>query len=103
MNPDIARLITQLNDPDPDQRLAAADALGQVGASNEDTRGLIKHGIPALSAALHNPDRDVRLAAAYALGAIGDSSAIPALVEAYHRADEDNGLRLVIVKALGKT
>jgi|GEM_PF-1075766 len=103
INPVIQHLIDQLTYPDPETRIAAADALGQFAASNEDTRGLIEYGVPALANSLHDPDRDVRWAAAYALGALGDGSTIPPLENAYRAAGDDTGLRLVIVKALGKT
>lgn len=104
MNPDIQELIEQLNENDPAQRIAACDALGQFAASHADVRGLHEHGIPAIEGVLRDdPIREVRWAAAYALGALGDASAIPALEAAYQRAGDDTGLRLVIVKALGKT
>lgn len=104
MNSEIQHLINQLNEADSARRIAACDALGQFAASHSDTHGLLEHGIPAIVSLLcSDPIREVRWAAAYALGALGDASAIPALEAAYHRAADDAGLRLVIVKALGKT
>jgi HEAT repeat protein len=102
-NPQILRLVEALTAPDTEARIEAASALGQFGAENEDTTGLIEMGVPALSAALlADSVREVRWAAAYALGALADASAIPALWEAYRAAARDPGLRLIIVKALGK-
>jgi HEAT repeat protein len=104
MNPDIQQLIDQLDENEPAARVAACNALGQFGATNADTRGLLEHGIPAIERILRDdPIREVRWAAAYALGALGDAEAIPALEAAYQQAADDTGLRLVIVKALGKT
>lgn len=102
MNPDIQHLIDQLHDSDAETRVRAAAALGQFGASSEDTTGLNTHGVAALIRALDDPDRQVRWEAAYALGALGEASALPALLAAYDRLSEDGGLRLVIVKGLGK-
>src|SRR5574341_528255 len=102
MNPDIQRLIDQLHDPDVEARIRAAAALGQFGASNEDTTGLETHGMAALIEALKDPERDVRWEAAYALGALGEPRAVSALIDAYERYADDSGLRLVIVKGLGK-
>ena len=64
---------------------------------------LHEHGVPALIASLNDDVREVRWAAAYALGVLGDPSVIAPLTMLYDRSSDDNGLRLVIVKALGKT
>lgn len=102
MNPEIQRLIDQLHDPDTATRVRAAAALGQFGAANEDTTGLADHGLAALIEALDDPERDVRWEAVYALGALGETAALPALLDAYARWPHDSGLRLVIIKGLGK-
>ncbi len=103
MNPDIAQLLADLDSPDPTTRAAAADALGQFSAAHGDLADLHEYGIPALIACLDDNQREVRWAAAYALGVLGDPSVIPPLTALYDRSSDDNGLRLVIVKALGKT
>lgn len=102
-NPQILRLVETLRAPDADTRIEAASALGQFGAEHEDTIGLAEIGVPALiDVLLADPVREARWAAAYALGALGDESAISPLWAAYRANEKDTGLRLVIVKALGK-
>src|SRR5688572_16464548 len=102
VNPEIQRLIAAMADADPDARLEAVSALGQFSAYHDDIRGLETQGIPALIAILRaDLERDLRLAAAYALGAIGMPGAVAALWDVYQTTD-DQGLRLVIVKGLGK-
>ncbi len=102
MHPDLLRLIDSLDDPAPAARAAAAEAIGQWEAANPPAEG-IEHALPLLAAALReDPAREVRWSAAYALGALGRPLAVPALVDACQQADGDSGLRLVIVKALGK-
>jgi len=103
MNLDITRLLAELCDSDPTTRAAAADALGQFSAEHGDLSDLHERGIPALIAALSDDHREVRWAAAYALGVLGDPAVIAPLTALYDRSSDDNGLRLVIVKALGKT
>jgi HEAT repeat protein len=103
MNSVIARLLADLDDPDPIIRAAAADALGQFSAEHGDLDDLHEHGVPALIAALDDEHREVRWAAAYALGVLGDPLVIAPLTALYDRSSDDDGLRLVIVKALGKT
>lgn len=102
MSAEFQHLLNNLHAPDPETRVAAADAIGQYEAMHDDPDGLVKSAIPHLVALLHDPNRDVRWSAAYALGAIGDAAAIPALTDVYRRADGDRGLQLVIVKSLGK-
>ncbi|MGF1505773.1 MAG: HEAT repeat domain-containing protein [Chloroflexi bacterium] len=88
-----------LTDPDPQVRIAAVEAVGQR-ASHEKTPDY-SADLPILHEMLRtDPDRDVRRSTAYALGAIGKAESVPVLVEAYTTADQ--GLRLVIVKSLGK-
>jgi HEAT repeat protein len=58
----VAPLLTALDDPVADVRLAATEALGKVGDSS---------AIPALSQALQDCDSRVRAAAARAMGEIG--------------------------------
>lgn len=103
MNPDIIRLLANLRDPDPTVRATAADALGQFSAEHGDLSDLHEYGVPALIASLNDDHREVRWAAAYALGVLGDPLVIAPLTALYDRSSDDDGLRLVIVKALGKT
>lgn len=104
MNADFQRLFSNLDDPDSAVRAAALDAIGQWDATHDgaDTRAAVA---PVGEVLRHDPDRDVRWAAAYALGALGYAEGAPALLDALGEADAtgDGGLRLVIVKALGKT
>ena len=69
-------------------RVAAAHALGQIGAA----------ALPALAAVLHDRNQRVREAAVDALGAIGGPSAVPALAAAL--GDDRSQLRQAAAKAL---
>ena len=64
------RLVSDLRDPRPDVRIAAADALGRIG-HKPATRPLIR--------ALYDVREDVRCAAARALGRIGSPDAVDPL------------------------
>lgn len=101
--PTVETLIADLHSPNPDMRVAAADGLGQYAAFHEDT-SMLPSAIPHLVKAFRtDPARGVRLAAAYSLGAIGDARAVPDLIDGLHASASDQGLQLVIAKALGKT
>lgn len=107
MTPKIDDLIADLHHPDPEVRIAAADALGQYPSllPDYDPTAIIRArgAIPVLAEVLHtDPTRDVRKAAAYALGGLGDPAAVHTLSAALTTYAKDTGLRLVIVKALGK-
>lgn len=101
MNEDFQRLLTDITHPDSNVRIAALDAIGQWDATH-DTDGLSASAVPHVVTALSDAERDVRWAAAYALGALGYADGIPALLDGLEAANGDDGLRLVIVKALGK-
>src|SRR5512139_743001 len=99
----VETLIADLQSPDPEARVAAADGLGQYAAFHEDT-SMLPEAVPYLIDALQNdPVRGVRLAAAYSLGAMGGTAAVPALLDVLRLSDNDRGMQLVIAKALGKT
>ncbi|MFN7950362.1 MAG: HEAT repeat domain-containing protein [bacterium] len=82
-----------LGDDDPDQRAAAASALGKLGST-------AAFAVNALAAALNDVDPRVRRAAAWALGDIGHgaSEAVPALTD--RLADADARVRWRAVRAL---
>lgn len=101
MNPEFQHLLDDTTHADPTVRIAALDAIGQWSAMNED-HGESAQAVPHVAAALHDPDRDVRWAAAYALGALGLAEAAGPLLDALNNVNGDDGLKLVIVKALGK-
>ncbi len=82
-----------LADEDPDQRAAAASALGKLGST-------AAFAVMALVVALDDADPRVRRAAAWALGDIGHgaSEAVPALMD--RLADADARVRWRAVRAL---
>ncbi|HLV44579.1 MAG TPA: HEAT repeat domain-containing protein [Aggregatilineales bacterium] len=104
MNTGFQQLISNLDHPDATVRVAALDAIGQWDATHDgtDTRAAVA---PVGEVLRRDPDADARWAAAYALGALGYAEGAPALLAALDEAESggDGGLRLVIVKALGKT
>lgn len=88
-----ASLLDLLDDPDPDVRAAAADAVG---------KRRIADALPALIASLEDDALPVRVAAARALGKIEDPAAVDALGRAL--ADgEDLRFRKTAAWALGET
>jgi HEAT repeat protein len=100
--PTVKALIADLQSLSPDMRLAAASGLGQYGALNKDVSAL-PSAVPHLIELLRgDPVREIRSTAAYSLGAIGEPEAVPALIEALRKSGHDQGMQLVIVKALGK-
>ena len=85
-------LIALLADPDPNLRMHAALALGQL-RSHE--------AVGALIAALHDPDHNVRFHAIEALGALGAPDAVEPLAEI--AAGGDFFLAFAAIEALGRT
>jgi HEAT repeat protein len=67
-------VIELLKDPDPDQRIFAADILGRSGAAAAVA--------PLCRALLHDPESNVRYQAAVSLGEVGDKSAAECLGQA---------------------
>ncbi len=65
--PEVAKLITQLKDPDESVRLKAAKELGKLKEKAKDA-------IPALTAAATDSDEDVRLVAKKALSTIKEAT-----------------------------
>jgi HEAT repeat protein len=96
----IQKTLRDLADPDPDVRIAAADAIGQSPALHEDISWL-PEAVAPLSAALADSDRGVRMSAAYALGSLGLAEAAEPLIGLLDATD-DRGVQLVILKSLGK-
>jgi len=85
------RLLPQLDDPQPELREAAAEALGRIGSFE---------AVPALIRRLDDSERRVRWAAAGALGQIGSADAVPALIALLE--DLDAGTREAAAQALGE-
>jgi HEAT repeat protein len=80
---DIPALIRALEDEDPDMRVAAANALGEIGPEAMEA-------VPALVwAALEDEDRDVRSVAVWALGGIEPEVAISVLSRVLEDGDPD--------------
>ena len=89
------RLISLLDDPQPDTRRTAALSLGKIGDPQS---------ISALVSALSDPDEKVRQWSAWALGTMSDSltdQAFVALVQ--HVADPSDSVRPAVVLALSRT
>ncbi len=102
---DFERLLAALSAPDEQARANAAIELAEFGAYDEPmTPAMTAQAVAALIPALSDPTREVRRAAAYALGALADPGGVAPLAAALEEAARsgDGGLRLVIVKALGK-
>ena len=83
-------LLDTLYDPNPDVRATVAEALGQIGDA----------AVPGLLDTLRDPSPDVRMAAAEALGQIGDVKAVPGLLDTLRDPDPD--VRTTVAKALGQ-
>lgn len=121
----IAELLEALDSADSKQRVAALDALGNIGNSTvTDTVGPILHlladaneivrqraaaalgnigsgrAVAGLIVALGDSDEQVRQAAGESLGAIGDARALDALTAA--TGDRDEHVRQAAVSALGQ-
>ncbi|MEO6890080.1 MAG: HEAT repeat domain-containing protein [Ktedonobacteraceae bacterium] len=60
-----------------------------------------KQAVPALIEALADPDAGVREEAIDALGHIGGPTAGPALLEEYHKANDDSDLRILLASVVG--
>jgi HEAT repeat protein len=92
---DIAALVKQLKDPDPEKRRAAAKVLSEAGQD-------AKPAVAALAQALRDKDLFVRRFAAQALGELGSDakSAAPALAVAVK--DEKKEVGEAACVALGK-
>ena len=86
-------LARAISDPDMVVRRLAAQALGELDN--------LKRAPPSLVAALDHADTELSIIAAMSLGEIGDSTAVPALSEAY--AGAEPRYRYAIVKALAET
>jgi len=84
-------LVAALGHPDPTWRLAAATALGKVGAASS---------VPPLLSALTDRAADVRQAAAWALGQIRHNRATLGLLAALN--DPDPAVRRAAIWALGQ-
>lgn len=85
------RLARELENPDPDVRKQAIDALGEIGDTN--SKG-------ALVAAADDADLNVRAAAFEALGHVGGVAEINLLLEAVRDEDQDVLVRLSAIRAL---
>ena len=83
-------LMAALKDVDEEVRLAAAQALGEIGAA----------AVEPLIVALNDADEDVRKIAATALCKIGDTRAVDPLISALK--DVSEGVRMIAVEALGQ-
>ena len=86
-----ARLGELLEDPDPDMRRTAAEAMGKIGRRSSRA-GLI--------AALHDREARVRAAAALSLGRLGDAESGLALLQSL--SDPAELVRVVAALALGE-
>jgi hypothetical protein len=87
--------LPRLDDPDPEVRRRAADALGGLGGTSHAT-------VEALTKALGDADAHVRSTAASSLGELGtqSASAAPALVE--RLKDPDSNTRARAASTLGE-
>src|SRR2546428_399849 len=91
----LPRLLAVLRDPNPEQRRAAAQALGKIAR---------KEAVPALVEALRDPDAGVRRNAAWALGMIGEAAMGPDRSPlASLLFDPDPGVREAAAMAIGLT
>ncbi len=91
----LPRLAALLNDPNPELRRTAAQALGKIAR---------KEAVPALMGALRDPDAGVRRHAAWALGMIGEDAVGPDRSPlASLLFDPDPGVREAAALALGLT
>lgn len=90
---EVESLITQLQDGDSGERVAAARALREIRDSS---------AVAALVSALQDEETDVMVAAAYALGDIGDSSAVAPLVSVLEDPHVQIEMRHAAVFALGE-
>lgn len=126
LNTEIKTLIKKLKSPEAEDRLTAAQALGEIGPEAKEAVSTLiealrdqeksvrqnvvralgeigleaKMAVPALIAALKDQDSFVRLSAAEALGKIGPDAkaAVPALIVALK--DQDPPVRLTAAQAL---
>lgn len=89
-DPNVAKLIEQLKNPDSKLRRSAVHELGESGGPSV---------IAALIGALKDTNHDVREEAAGSLGEIGDSAAVSALVATLQ--DEHKDVRRSAADALG--
>lgn len=91
----VERLIKQIESPDAEKRIIAAQALGKIGPAAEAA-------VPALINALADEDKNVRYLAALALGLIGPAAkaAIPTLQRSLK--DENPGVREAAKTAIEK-
>lgn len=85
-------LVQKLNDPSPEVKVAVAQAIGKIGA----TQGMME----LLGEALDEPDPATRRAVVQALGWLESPSAYPMLHDAL--TDEDAAVRQGAVAALGE-
>jgi HEAT repeat protein len=88
--PAVPALMDALAERQPALRLAACQALGDIGDPQ---------AVPALIRMLGDSDAGVRFAACRALGAIGDPRAVPALAQRLN--DPNSDVRIAACKALG--
>jgi HEAT repeat protein len=88
---DLGPIIELLKDPDPDQRIFAADILGRSGVAAAVA--------PLCHALLHDPESNVRCQAAVSLGEVGDKSAAGCLSKAL--CDEE-WVQFAAIEALTK-
>jgi HEAT repeat protein len=77
-------------DPSPEMRKWAAEAIGQIGVMVPDPGA-----ISSLEAALGDEDKSVRESAAKALVSLGRPDAVAALGRAFHRSDADTRASIV--------
>lgn len=89
--PSVESPMQRLKSPDPEKRVEAVVALGQIGD---------KQAVQPLIACLKDNDSGVRGAAARALGLIGDARAAGALMKTYLN-DKDPDVRRAAHQALG--
>lgn len=93
----VTPLTKALQDPSPEVRRRATDALGYV-AGNIDSQNF-QDAIPELLEALNDSDIWVRISAASSLGDIGDPTAVPKLLESLQ--DENRDVQASSIRALG--
>src|SRR6516164_4512639 len=68
IDPIVARLIEDLSNPDPDERVSSALALGNMAAGSKRDVERAKPAVPALARAMKDKNKEVREFAAFALG-----------------------------------
>src|SRR6516165_4913011 len=101
IDPIVARLIEDLSNPDPDERVSSALALGNMAAGSKRDVERAKPAVPALARAMKDKNKEVREFAAFALGNIraDPGTLVSALTEGLQ--DKESSVRKRSAEVLG--